>query len=110
MAIEKYVTQMSDDEFQKYIDGYTPPDDPPDAATLTFFKLLYESSKKRVKHIIPLTVSIEDGQVQFHLPPDIETTVEIRNNEILVGDRRLVVTLQNGNEQHSPSKAPLLLT
>lgn len=64
----------------------------------TFFELLFENERKRGEQTIPVTLSIKDGQVEFNLPPNRETTILTRNNEIFVGDTLLVVGLQNGNQ------------
>ncbi len=62
----------------------------------SFFELLFEKMAERVTETIELEGEGVDNQLVLHLPIELETAVHVKNNEILVGDRRIIVKLKNG--------------
>jgi len=60
-----------------------------------FFELLFKKMAERVTETIELEGEIVDAQLVLRVPLNVETTVQVRNNEILVGDRRIVVKLKD---------------
>ena len=62
----------------------------------SFFELLFEKMAERVTETIELEGEVVDNQLVLRLPVDLETAVQVKNNEILIGDRRIIVKLKNG--------------
>ena len=62
----------------------------------SFFELLFEKMAERVTETIELEGEVVDNQLILRLPSDLETTVHVQENEILIGDRRIIVKLKNG--------------
>jgi hypothetical protein len=58
----------------------------------SFFQLLMENMAERVTETIELEVDIVDNQLVLEPPIG---AVKITNNEILIGDRRIVVKLKD---------------
>ena len=61
----------------------------------SFFEILFEKMAERVTETVELEGEIVNNQLVLKLPVDIETAVQVKNNEILVGDRRIVVKLKD---------------
>lgn len=61
----------------------------------SFFELLFEKMAERATETIELEGQIINNQLVLHMPIGTETIVQVKNNEILVGDRRIVVKLQD---------------
>ena len=98
------LTDMSYDEFLTVIDNYVERSSRQSAemsastgmpARLTFFELLFENAKQRVEETIPLTGRIVNGELAFTLPPDREATIQTHNNQIVVGNKLLVIKLDD---------------
>lgn len=64
-----------------------------DMPASAFFELLFEKMSERVSETIELEGKIVNNQLVLRMPVDVETAVQVKNNEILVGDRRIVVKL-----------------
>lgn len=99
MLLEKDLNQVSEEELDDLIDNFIERSSHQTAemSASTFLELLFETERKQVQETIPLTLNIKDGVVEFSLPQDREATIQTRNNQILVGDTLLVVTLGNQN-------------
>lgn len=50
---------------------------------------------ERVTETVEVEGEIVNNQRVLKLPADMETAVQVKDNEILVGDRRIVVRLKN---------------
>lgn len=61
----------------------------------SFFELLFERMAERVSETVEVEGEIVDNQLVLKLPLDAETAVQVKDNEILVGDRRIVVKLKD---------------
>ena len=59
-----------------------------------FFDLLFEKMAERVTKTIELEGEVVDAQLVLRVPLNAESTVQVRNNEILVGNWRIVVKLK----------------
>jgi hypothetical protein len=57
-----------------------------------FFELLFERMSKEATETIELEVEIVDDQLVLEPP---EGAVQVKHNEILIGDRRIVVKLKD---------------
>jgi hypothetical protein len=96
---EKLITEMSYGEFESLVDNYidrsAQVDDEMPAST--FFELLFEQAARRVKETIEVEGDIVGDQLILRVPPGVETAVQVRGNEILVGNQRIVVRLKDGD-------------
>lgn len=61
----------------------------------SFFELLFEKLAERVTETVEVEGEIVNNQLVLTLPVDVETAVQVKDNEILVGDRRIVVKLKD---------------
>ena len=61
----------------------------------SFFELLFDRMAERVSETVEVEGEIVDNQLVLKLPVDAETAVQVKDNEILVGDRRIVVKLKD---------------
>lgn len=59
-----------------------------------FFELLFEKMAERVTETVEVEGEIVNNQLVLRLPADVETAVQVKDNDILVGDRRIVVNLK----------------
>lgn len=101
--VERDLTEMTAEEFDALIDGYIErssrrDDEVPAEA---FLELLFETSVEQVQETIQLRADYVNGALQFDLPTDREATIQTRGNQILVGDKLIVVSLGNGNHSHA---------
>jgi hypothetical protein len=62
----------------------------------SFFELLFEKMAERVIETVEVEGEIVNNQLVLKLPLDVETAVQVKGNEILVGGRRIVVKLKDG--------------
>ena len=94
---EQKIKTMDFDDFQEVVDsfiersshGYS------EMPASVFFELLFEKMSERVTETIEVEGEIVDNQLVLRMPVDVETAVQVRKNEILVGDRRIVVRLKD---------------
>lgn len=61
----------------------------------SFFELLFDRMAERVSETVEVEGEIVDNQLVLKLPGDAETAVQVKDNEILIGDRRIVVKLKD---------------
>ena len=91
---EQAITDMEYEEFESLIDGYiersTREDDEMPASI--FFELLFKRLSEKVTETIELEIEIVDNQPVLQPPIG---AVQVASNEILVGDRRIVVKLKD---------------
>lgn len=100
--VERDLTEMTAEEFEALIDGYiersSRRDDEVPASL--FLQLMFETSVEQVQETIQLTGDIVNGELQFHVPTNREAAIQTRGNQILVGNKLIVVSLGNGNHSH----------
>ena len=60
----------------------------------SFFELLFEKMAERITETVELEGEIINNQLILKLPGNMETAVQVKNNEILIGDQRIVVRLK----------------
>jgi hypothetical protein len=93
---EQAITDMECEEFLSLIDGYiersTQESDEMPASV--FFDLLFKRLSENVTETIELEIEIVDNQPVLQPPAG---AVQVASNEILLGDRRIVVKLKNGS-------------
>ena len=97
---EKQLTEMDYAEFQELMDAYIARSSQQDDAipAPTFLELLFDALLQRVQNVIRLEGQIINGELVL-APAEEETPVQVRGNQILLGDWRVIVTLRNGELQ-----------
>jgi hypothetical protein len=93
---EQAIIDMEYEDFLSLMDGYiersTQESDEMPASV--FFDLLFQRLSEKVTETIELEIEIVDNQPVLQPPIG---AVQIASNEILLGDRRIVVKLKNGS-------------
>lgn len=94
---EKALTELNYDEFQSLVEGYIDRSshESGELPASSFFELLFDRMAERVTRTIELEGEIIGNQLILRLPADRETAVQVQDNEIVVGDQRIVVKLKN---------------
>ena len=100
---EKTLTDMNYGEFQALVDRYIERSSQQrgEMPAPTFFALLFEKAVQRVTETVKVEGHIVDGQLVLALPTEKETVIQARGNQILVGDLRIVVTLQDDGQHRT---------
>jgi hypothetical protein len=90
--------EMNYESFQALIDGYIErsSQESGEMPASVFFELLFKRAAQQVTETIEVEGHLVGDQLVLHLPVEKETTVQVQGNEILVGDRRIVVRLKPG--------------
>ena len=98
---KKVLTDMGYDEFQTLIDHYIERSSQQsgEMPASTFFALLFEKAAQRATGTIEVTGRVVDGQLVLTPLAERGTGVQTHGNQILVGDRRIVVTLEGDGQQ-----------
>lgn len=98
---EKVLTDMNYEEFAATLEDYIERSSQQsgEMPASIFFDLLFEKVSKRVTETIELEGRIVGGQLIFSVPAEKEVAVQTRGNQILVGDRRIIVTLKGDGKQ-----------
>lgn len=88
---------MGYDQFQAIADRYIDRSSQEfgEMPATSFFELLFEKMAERVTETVELEGEIVNNQLILKLPADMETVVQVKANEILVGDHRIVVKLKD---------------
>jgi hypothetical protein len=97
---EKRMTEMSYKEMQELMNGFidrssSQYDEMP---ATSFFELLFEQMAQRTAETVEIEGEVVEGHLVLNLPPGKETAVHVQGNEILIGDRRIVVKLRKESE------------
>lgn len=95
----KSITEMNEDEFMELIDKYIERSSRRDDAipTSTFLELLFQNALRDVQENIELTGHIINGQLELSPPTNQETSIQTRQNQILVDNRLITVQLEPSN-------------
>lgn len=93
---EQSITDMNYEQFESLVDGYIErsSNEFGEMPASSFFELLFEKMAERVTETIQLEGEIVDNQLVLHLPFDVETAVQVKGNQIVVGDHRIMVKLK----------------
>lgn len=93
---EQHIKTMDFDDFQAVADGFIERSSREfgEMPASSFFELLFEKMAERVTETVEVEGEIINNQLVLKLPVDVETVVQVKDNEILVGDRRIVVKLK----------------
>ena len=83
------INNMDFDQFQSMADGFIERSSHEfgEMPASPFFELLFEKMAERVTETIELEGEVVDNQLVLRLPVELETTVHVKNNEILIEDR-----------------------
>ena len=94
---EHRIKTMKYDEFQAVADRFIDRSSQEfgEMPASSFFELLFEKMAERVTETVELEGEIVNNQLVLKLPIDKESTIQVKDNEILVGDRRIVVKLKD---------------
>ena len=100
MQIDKELSEMSYEEFKALTDYYIEHsaqryDETP---TSPFFEMMFNTALQRVQKTTHVTLRLNNGELNFVLPVTDEvqqTTIQTRGNQILVGNKVIVVTLED---------------
>ncbi|MCL4872136.1 MAG: hypothetical protein KJ063_24520 [Anaerolineae bacterium] len=94
---EQRLKLMDYDKFQTVADGFIDRSSQEfgEMPASSFFELLFEKMAERVTETVELEGEIVNNQLILKLPADMETVVQVKDNEILIGDRRIVVKLKD---------------
>ena len=87
-------------EFQELTDAYITRSSQQDDAipAFTFLELLFDVLSQRVQNVIRLEGQVINGELVL-APTEEETPVQVRGNQILLGDWQVIVTLKNDKLQ-----------
>lgn len=93
---EQHIKTMDFDQFQAVADGFIKRSSREfgEMPASSFFELLFEKMAERVTETVEVEGEIVNNQLVLKLPVDVETVIQVKDNEILVGDRRIVVKLK----------------
>ncbi|MCL4872142.1 MAG: hypothetical protein KJ063_24550 [Anaerolineae bacterium] len=95
---EKLISKMGKEEFDAVINTFIDRETA-DMGELTaplFYEALQDIFESDTgTEMVELEGEIINNQLVFHLPTEIETAVQVQDNEIVVGDQRIVVKLKN---------------
>jgi hypothetical protein len=91
---EQVITEMEYEDFLSLIDGYIErsSQEYDEIPASVFFELLFKRMAKAATETIELEVEIVDDKLVLQPPVG---AVQVTNNEILIGDRRIVVKLKD---------------
>ena len=95
---ENQIETIDFDEFQTIADGFIDRSahEFGEMPASSFFELLFEKMAERITETIELEGEVVDNQLVLRLPAELESIIHVKNNEILIGDRRIIVKLKNG--------------
>lgn len=94
---KKHLKIMDVDKFQSIADEFIDRSSQEfgEMPASSFFELLFDRMAERVSETVEVEGEIVGNQLVLKLPGDAETAVQVKDNEILVGDRRIVVKLKD---------------
>lgn len=94
---EKRLKIMDFDKFQSIADGFIDRSSQEfgEMPASSFFELLFDRMAERVSETVEVEGEIVNNRLVLKLPVNAETAVQVKDNEILIGDRRIVVKLKD---------------
>ena len=94
---EKRLKIMDFDKFQSIADGFIDCSSQEfgEMPASSFFELLFDRMAERVSETVEVEGEIVNNRLVLKLPVNAETAVQVKDNEILIGDRRIVVKLKD---------------
>ena len=94
---DKAVTELDYEQFESLVDSFIERSlhEFGEMPASPFFELLFEKRAERMTETVEVEGEIVNNRLVLKLPADMETAVQVKDNEILIGDRRIVVRLKN---------------
>ncbi len=92
---EKLLTEMSYDEVDSLIDSFIDRSSKQsgEMPAASFFELLFARVAQRVQKTLEIEGRIVDGQLVFALPKVSGPNLHVQDNQIVIGEQRIVVKL-----------------
>jgi len=92
---EKLLTEMSYDEMNALIDNYIDhsSQQSSEMPASAFLTLLFENLAKRAKQVFEVEGCVIDGKLVLIQPEIMTADLYVQNNQIVIGDQRIVVRL-----------------
>lgn len=89
---------MDYDEFESLMDSYIErsSQESGEMPAGSFFELLFTRAAQQAQETIEVKGEIVEGQLQFSLPEEVESAVQVQGNRIVIGSQVIVVRLKNG--------------
>ena len=89
---------MDFDEFQSVVEGFIDRSSQGsgEMQASSFFELLFAKMTERVTETIEVEGEVVNNRLVLRLPAELESTVQVKNNEILIGGHRIMVKLKDG--------------
>jgi hypothetical protein len=98
---DKPLDELSNQEFDRLIDGFLMRSDDAVAPTV-FLSALQEFLQERATKVVELTAEISEGQLRF----DATAPVPVQGNEFFFGDTRFVINLRQVQAQQGSEGPP----
>lgn len=95
---ERRISKMDTEEFDALINTFIDREttDMGEVTAPLFYEALQDIFESDTStEMVELEGEIINNQLVFHLSTEIETAVQVQDNEIVVGDQRIVVKLKN---------------
>lgn len=92
---DKLLTEMSYDEMGALIDHFIERSSAQsgEMPAASFFELLFDRVAQRTVQTLEIEGRIVDGQLVFALPKGSGATLHVQDNQIVIGEQRIVVKL-----------------
>lgn len=102
---DQTLTEMNDEAFYILIDNYIDriAEKRDDMPASTFFELLFERAAQLVTETVEVERELVNNQLVLRVPVGTESAIQVKGNEILVGNQHIVVKFK-GKKPRQPLK------
>lgn len=103
---DQAITEMSYEAFEALLDNYIHrvAEEGDDMPASTFFELLFERAARRITETVEVEGELVNNQLVLRVPIGTESAIQVKGNEILVGNQRIVVKFK-GKKPRQPINA-----
>ena len=100
---DQAITEMNYEAFEALIDNYIDrvAEEGDDMPASTFFELLFERAAQQVTETVEVEGELVNNQLVLRVPVGTESAIQVKGNEILVGNQRIVVKFK-GKKPRQP--------
>ena len=100
---DQALTEMNYEAFEPLIDNYIDrvAEEGDDMPASTFFELLFERAAQQVTETVEVEGELVNNQLVLRVPVGTESAIQVKGNEILVGNQRIVVKFK-GKKPRQP--------
>lgn len=100
---DQALTEMNYEAFEALLDNYIArvAGEGDDMPASTFFELLFERAAQRVTETVEVEGELVNNQLVLRVPVGTESTIQVKGNEILVGNQRIVVKFKGKKPRQS---------